>query len=130
MRRSYFGIALLGWPVFIAFALVFGIIGAVVRSKREQSAWVGFVAGAALGPVGVLIVLASTPRIKVDREREALMLARAQSGYARAAPNITAEPRWLPDPSSRHELRYHDGFRFTADVMDDGVRGSDPDGAV
>jgi hypothetical protein len=32
---------------------------------------------------------------------------------------------WLPDPSGRHELRYHDGSWWTVYVLDDGKTSSD-----
>lgn len=37
-----------------------------------------------------------------------------------------AEPAWYPDPSGRHELRYHDGARWTEHVSDDGHPALDP----
>jgi hypothetical protein len=33
---------------------------------------------------------------------------------------------WLPDPSTRHELRYWDGARWTDHVTDAGAPGMDP----
>lgn len=33
---------------------------------------------------------------------------------------------WHPDPSGRHEFRYHNGAEWTADVSDDGERYVDP----
>ena len=38
-------------------------------------------------------------------------------------------PGWHPDPTGRHELRYHNGVTWTADVADDGARFVDPAGA-
>jgi hypothetical protein len=35
---------------------------------------------------------------------------------------------WHPDPAGRHELRYHNGVDWTADVADDGRRFVDPSG--
>ncbi len=37
-----------------------------------------------------------------------------------------ARPGWFPDPSGRHEYRYHNGATWTADVSDDGARYVDP----
>jgi hypothetical protein len=36
---------------------------------------------------------------------------------------------WHPDPTGRHEQRYWDGLRWTADVADAGQAAVDPDGA-
>lgn len=33
---------------------------------------------------------------------------------------------WSPDPTGRHELRWHDGSAFTDQVADGGVTGVDP----
>jgi hypothetical protein len=33
---------------------------------------------------------------------------------------------WQPDPSGRHQYRYHDGTRWTEHVADDGVASTDP----
>jgi hypothetical protein len=38
-------------------------------------------------------------------------------------------PGWHPDPTGRHELRYHNGVAWTADVADGGARFVDPAGA-
>lgn len=35
-------------------------------------------------------------------------------------------PGWYPDPAGRHTHRYHDGFRWTANVADNGVPAQDP----
>ena len=35
------------------------------------------------------------------------------------------EPGWHPDPSRRHELRWHDGEDWTVHVSDDGRHGVD-----
>jgi hypothetical protein len=35
------------------------------------------------------------------------------------------EPGWHPDPSRRHELRWHDGLEWTVHVSDDGRHGVD-----
>lgn len=37
-----------------------------------------------------------------------------------------ARSGWFPDPSGRHEYRYHNGASWTADVSDDGARYVDP----
>src|SRR6478736_6604865 len=33
--------------------------------------------------------------------------------------------RWLPDPTGRHEYRYHDGQRWTGNVADQGESSTD-----
>ncbi|MFK8022716.1 MAG: DUF2510 domain-containing protein [Ilumatobacter sp.] len=35
-------------------------------------------------------------------------------------------PGWYPDPSGAHDVRYHNGAVWTADVSDDGVRSVEP----
>jgi hypothetical protein len=37
-------------------------------------------------------------------------------------------PDWYPDPTGRHEHRYHDGTRWTEHVADRGIAGTDPAG--
>lgn len=39
---------------------------------------------------------------------------------------VDARAGWFPDPSGAHELRYHNGTIWTADVATDGVRGISP----
>jgi len=34
--------------------------------------------------------------------------------------------QWAPDPSARHDLRYHDGHQWTKHVRDAGVASVDP----
>lgn len=36
------------------------------------------------------------------------------------------ESGWQPDPTQRHELRYHDGQQWTANVSDAGAQTTDP----
>jgi hypothetical protein len=36
------------------------------------------------------------------------------------------QPAWHPDPLGRHQLRYHDGTRWTEHVSDQGTAGIDP----
>lgn len=36
------------------------------------------------------------------------------------------QPAWHPDPLGRHQLRYHDGTRWTEHVSDQGTAGVDP----
>jgi hypothetical protein len=40
----------------------------------------------------------------------------------------TMAPGWYPDPAGRHESRYWDGARWTEQIADAGVAGSDPGG--
>ena len=53
--------------------------------------------------------------------------APAQQSAAAATPTATDQPAdWYPDPSGRHELRYHDGTTWTDHVSDAGQVTSDP----
>ena len=45
-----------------------------------------------------------------------------------AASSAATPGRWDTDPDGRHELRYHDGKRWTAHVSDSGIRDTDPPG--
>lgn len=49
---------------------------------------------------------------------------------ATGAATVTATARWAPDPDGRHQLRYHDGRRWTANVSDYGVQSTDPPGPI
>ncbi|MEY2462948.1 MAG: hypothetical protein QOH64_1086 [Acidimicrobiaceae bacterium] len=42
----------------------------------------------------------------------------------------TTAPDWYPDPSGRHELRYHDGSAWTEHVSSHGKQSVDPPGGV
>jgi hypothetical protein len=52
-------------------------------------------------------------------------LARGKSGRAPAPPLPPVAPQWAPDPVGRHEYRYWNGTRWTAQVADAGVVRSD-----
>lgn len=41
-------------------------------------------------------------------------------------PSPAVRPDWYPDPTGRHEYRYHNGVAWTADVATDGERYVDP----
>lgn len=43
-----------------------------------------------------------------------------------APPSPAVSAGWHPDPFQRHELRYHNGLRWTGDVSTGGARGVDP----
>lgn len=43
---------------------------------------------------------------------------------------MTSQPGWHPDPLGRHDHRWFDGTRWTADVADDGIRRVDPYGTA
>jgi hypothetical protein len=43
-----------------------------------------------------------------------------------AAVGAAAPASWYPDPSGRHELRYHDGRQWTEHVSDQGATSIDP----
>ena len=52
----------------------------------------------------------------------------ADSGYQPrpvASRPLTVTPRWVPDPTRRHQLRMHDGTAYTDQVMDAGVPSTD-----
>ena len=58
----------------------------------------------------------------------AVLAGQSNRSRHNAAPMVvpTAPPSWLPDPTTRHQLRYWDGLRWTAWVSDDGVQSQDP----
>ncbi|MDO8879551.1 MAG: DUF2510 domain-containing protein [Coriobacteriia bacterium] len=70
------------------------------------------------GAFGFAVKAALKPRI---RELESRL-----GGTTGAAG--TAAAAWYPDPTGRHEMRYWDGAKWTADVADGGTAATDPEG--
>jgi hypothetical protein len=65
-------------------------------------------------PIGAALTVAAVQGMRRRRRLEAI----------RPADPETA--RWLPDPFGRHEVRYWDGARWTSQVANAGVTGTDP----
>jgi hypothetical protein len=51
----------------------------------------------------------------------ALLIARSNAGRPAAPPLPPVAPQWAQDPTGRHEFRYWDGTRWTAQVANAGV---------
>jgi len=115
-----------------------GCIGAMIASAQEESAVKGFLLGMLLPGVGLgLVVLMRhahrRPRSTRQLSERTRMLdamnanAASNGSRPRSVPSnpLTASPRWVPDPTRRHQLRMHDGTAFTDQVMDGGVPGTD-----
>jgi hypothetical protein len=68
------------------------------------------------------------PLLAALNDVAATMTARPAVQPAPSAPAAppTAGAGWLPDPSSRHELRYWNGARWTEHVNDSGAPSLDP----
>lgn len=56
--------------------------------------------------------------------------ASAPPAAAAPAPPASQAGSWQPDPSGRHEQRYHDGQTWTEHVSTAGVAGTDPIGTT
>jgi len=123
----------LGLPVFVGAAIVCAVLGAVINAKKGGRVISGFLLGGLFGSAGLFLIVSRQERARFARGNDSyrMLEATAALGYQmpgrvnRTAPPISAEARWYPDPTRRHQMRYHDGIRFTAHVMDEGVRGVD-----
>lgn len=56
----------------VIFWLIFGVIAMAIYSKKGKSAFVGFLGGFLLGPIGILLALISKPNKEVLESREKL----------------------------------------------------------
>ena len=123
----------LGLPVFVGAAIVSAVLGDVINAKKGGRVISGFLLGGLFGSAGLFLHRLAPGARNVRRGNDScrMLEATAALGYqmpgrvSRTAPPISAEARWYPDPTRRHQMRYHDGIRFTAHVMDEGVRGVD-----
>ncbi|MDZ4166352.1 MAG: DUF2510 domain-containing protein [Coriobacteriia bacterium] len=82
------------------------------------------------GAFGFAVKAALKPRIRELESR--LGGTTAASGatdtVATTGAAGTAAAAWYPDPTGRHEMRYWDGAKWTADVADGGAAATDPEG--
>ena len=73
--------------IVMLVGLGFGMIARKIEKDRGQSGWVGFVLGAILGPIGILICLAddSRPKCPMCKSRihkEALRCPHCRANFA------------------------------------------------
>jgi Protein of unknown function (DUF2510) len=93
---------------YLGVVVVCGAIAALIVAAKGFEWWLGLLLGV-FGPFAILIALL------LRRDRVAVSLPAPPSGA-----------RWAPDPTRRHEFRLWDGQRWTGDVSDGGIAGSDP----
>ena len=80
---------------------------------------VGEIIGPDIVILGVLALVVAVPVVLV-----VLLVAKSQQGSV--SPSTSAvPPQWGRDPYGRHEYRYFDGNRWTAQVSDGGIAGVD-----
>ncbi len=99
-----------------------------------KAPWLIFLQGSigvtGVGPVGAAPAPGAVPPMMAGT-----MLGSPGAPTAPGTPGAPVSPGrpatvggWLPDPSGRHEVRYHDGQNWTEHVSNAGVTGTDPIG--
>ena len=101
----------------IASAVCAFVATAIGKSKGRG--FLGFVLGAFLGIIGVVIILL------MKKATTATKVAEIGSPAAAFAPPTRAPGAWWPDPMGRHQHRYFDGTRWTDQVADQGQQSTD-----
>ena len=133
------GIVYLVVVIGIAVGCGYGARAIMVGKGRSGASgcWLGFF----LGLLGLLIaaLLSATPEHEMRKQQQMMSMMGGAPGYQPyAAQPFAAQPyaaqpsaaaqagQWAADPFGRHQLRYHDGTRWTESVSDSGVTGFDP----
>ncbi len=122
--------------VLLGIAVGCGYGGRAIMVGKGRSGASGFCLGFFLGLLGLLIaaLLSPTPEHEMRKQQQLMSMMGGAPGYQPyAAQPFAAQPiaavqagQWAADPFGRHQLRYHDGTRWTESVSDSGVTGFDP----
>ncbi len=110
--------------IVVALLVVGGIVFLVVRNKKKAPGSHGEPGPGTPGGFPAAGPSPYAPRPDAPYQQGGGAVLTAPPGTA--PPSQTSPPAWHPDPTHRHQLRYHDGTRWTAHVSDGGVGGSDP----
>lgn len=110
--------------IYLTMGLFCAIIGGLIGSGKGKGG-AGFVLGALLGILGVIIIaiLEPTPEVQAQRNLRVQQLMGQQG--SEVSPGA-----WWPDPYQRHQSRYWDGTRWTDHVADRGVTSTDSIGGT
>ena len=118
--------------VGIAVACGYGARAIMVGKGRSGAS--GFCLGFFFGLLGLLIaaLLSPTPEHEFRKQQQMMSMMIAQQSYQPYAAQTSAPlqaGQWAADSFGRHQLRYHDGLRWTDSVADNGSTGYDAAGA-
>jgi len=78
------------------------------------------------GAIAVIVGLVLGAKREVVRFGASPLEAAGPAAAVAAPSAVAGNPRWAPDPSGRHELRYWNGTAWSEHVSDRGVVGTDP----
>ncbi len=122
----------------LALAIVFAVLSFVwttaFRRRLGRNPWgihpnLWLVIGFLLGPIGAFLAFVSCAATRVGSPFRSVPTPTVSAAPASPAPWATAggpPPGWYPDPSGRHEYRFFTGHDWTADVVDNGTRFTEP----
>ena len=117
--------------LLVAVAIACGYGGRAIMVGKGRSGSNRFLLGFFLGLLGLLIaaLLSPTPEHEFQKQQQMMSMMGGAQGYRpyTAQPGAPAQAgQWAADPFGRHQLRYHDGLRWTESVSNNGVTGFDP----
>jgi len=114
--------------VGVAVACGYGARSIMIGKGRSGAN--GFCLGFFLGLLGLLIaaLLSPTPEHELRKQQQLMSMMRTMQGqqpYMTQASYPAQAGQWAADPFGRHQLRYHDGMRWTESVSNNGATGID-----
>jgi len=115
--------------VMIGLTIACGYWAKSIMVGKGRSGSSGFCLGFFLGLLGVLIaaLLSPTPEHELRKQQQMMaMMGSAQGFYMGQSHPPSQAGQWAADPFGRHQLRYHDGLRWTDNVSNNGAMSTDP----
>jgi hypothetical protein len=115
--------------IIVAIVVIGGIVFLIARAKKKPAAGTGAPGYGAPGgfpPPGASQYGSPAGGAGAPWQQGGGVLTAPPPAAPPVAPAQASPPNWHPDPTGRHELRYHDGTRWTGHVSDRGVTTSDP----
>lgn len=124
------GVLVLYLAFLIGLTVACGFWAKSIMIGKGRSGSSGFWLGFFLGLLGVLIaaLLSPTPEHEFRKQQQMMSMMGASPGfqpYMGRSPTTPQAGQWAADPYGRHQMRYHDGQRWTDSVSDNGATSFD-----